>query len=277
MGRDVNFVKITYVVVVSLLVGSVSAQEAATLRPASDQSLAAWPYRTAELHLHERGSLSSRVSAVGLRWQLGGPTFIHPITVVQNVPLTLRVSLPAIQVQQVYNIDLLAGPDAQADVLSSTQATIVWPDELVNPGAFIDPITYGSYVAPLPSWPRRTKLGVLLAAVLVCAAMSSVALVRRCRLQLILILIVVALATVAAIFWGSRQTSVVARYRPDERLLILSTRRTVQWSNPGQLAPIYFNMQDVPDDTMVIHPDRTTLLLHPRQMLLLRRLGRSQL
>ncbi len=257
---------------VSLLVGPAFGQEAITLAPAAEQAQAAWPYRTAELHV-QADDLPGDVRAVRLRWRAGGPTFVHPVTVVPGEPLRLSVSLPAIQVQQVYNVDLLSGDGRDADVLRQVRATIVWPTELVNPEDFIDPAAYSPYDGRLPNWPQRTRLAVLLSAIVFCAAMASVTFIRRRRMQVVILLAAVIVAAATTGIWLYRQPAVVASQSADGNFMVVTTRRTAEWHSPERLAPVYFNPFEVLEDQMVVRPDGVTLTLRPQRVVLLRRQG----
>jgi len=259
------------VLVLCLLAGPALAEEAVSLAPAAEQDSAAWPYRTAELQVQVDGALASRVAAARLRWQLGGPTFVYPVTVVPGDPLTLKVSLPAIRMQQVYDIALLTDDDETA---AQAEATIIWPEELTNPQAFVDPAVYAVHDGPLPRWPVSVKVAALLSAAVLCAAMAAVALIRRRRLQLVVLLGLIVGSTVAGAVWLHRQPTVAARQSPDGKLLILTTRRTVQWTVGERLAPVYVDIEQVAEDSMVVRPEGVTLTLHPQRVVLLRRLGR---
>ena len=258
------------VLALCLLAGPAFAQEAVSLVPAAEQDGSAWPYRTAELRLAVGGSVASRVAAARLRWRQGGPTFVYPVTVVPNGPVAPKVSLPAIGVQQVYDIDLLT---ADGDVALQAEATIIWPEELTNPQAFIDPVLYALYDGPLPRWATSLKASVLLAAAALSAAAASVALIRRRGLQLVVLLGIVIVSAAVGAIWLRRQPTVSARQSPDGRLLILTTRRTVQWTGSECLAPVYVDIAEAAEDSLVVRPDGVTLTLHPQRPVLLRRLG----
>jgi len=257
--------------VLCLLAGPALAEEAVSLAPAAEQDRGAWPYRTAELQVQVDGALASRVAAAWLRWQLGGPTFVYPVTVAPDDLLTLEVSLPAIRMQQAYDIALLTDDGAPA---VQAEATIIWPEELTNPEAFVDSAAYAVHDGPLPRWPVSVKVTAFLSAAVLCAAMAAAALIRRRRLQLVVLLGLVVGSTVAGAVWLHRQPTVAARRSPDGKLLILTTRRTVQWTVGERLAPVYVDIGQVAEDSLVVRPEGVTLTLRPQRVVLLRRLGR---
>ena len=247
------------VLALGLLAGSARGQAGITLTPADDQDPAARPYRTAALH--------------------GGPTFVHPVTVTPGRPLTLKLSLPAIRLQQAYEVAFLAGPGEDAEVIGLDEATIVWPEELVNPAAFMDSAAYRTYDGFLPSWSRRTRLDALLAGVVFCVLIVGAVFVRPHRLQVAVVLLLVIAAAAATGAWLYRRPIVIVHRSQDGEFLILATRRTVKWSHSARMAPVYdavneaqlVNILRAGENSMVVRTDGVTLTLHPQQIVLLRR------
>lgn len=239
------------------------------LTPADQQRPADWPYSSAELHLKVDSVSASSATAVQLRWQLGGPTFVYPLTLLPDSSQTVIVALPAMRLQQVYDIVLKAG---QADILH-TQATIVWPAERVNEGAFIDPRAHLRHEGPLPRWSARLKRGVWLAAAAMCVALAGAIFIRRRCVQLGVLAAVVLVAAILAGVWLHRQPAVVARTVENGDILILTARRTVEWRSESVFAPVYVDIHQAAADSMVIGPGGVTLTLQPQQAVLLRRVG----
>ncbi len=266
-----NIVKgIVVAIVLSLAPGLAHGGEVIALTPADQQRPADWPYSSAELHMQVDSASASSATAVQLRWQLGGPTFVYPLTLLPDSSQTVFVALPAMRLQQVYDIVLKAGRE---DVLR-TKATIVWPAEWVNEGTFIDPRAHLRHEGPLPRWPSRLKRGAWLAAAAMCVALAGAIFIRRRWVQLGVLATVVLVAAILAGVWLHRQPAVVARMVEDGDILILTARRTVEWRSESVFAPVYVDIHQAAADSMVVGPGGVTLTLDPQQAVLLRRVGK---
>ena len=260
-----------------LLSGAAAAADAAvSLAPAQSRrdDERVWPYRAAELTV--KNESDRIVRAVALRWVGGGPTMIYPATIPPQSGQTIPVSLPAVAVEQWYDVRLLAEDSPDADVVAEFEAPITWPLRPPEPPvdddfdrAFIDPYACEQYAFDVPQWSNRARANVLIAAALAALAMAATLFVRRRAVRLVLLAATIAAAT-AAIHEAVLPRDVVVQRvlsqgsdlpiyaaGPGDSLYVVAARRTSHWTHPdARLAPIYYNRLDMAEDTMVVHADR---------------------
>ncbi|HDZ20024.1 hypothetical protein LCGC14_0335440 [marine sediment metagenome] len=243
-------------------------QVTVTLSPADDAADDA-PYRRAILMIHNHSPAA--IASATIRWQLGGPTFVHPITVAPGSAASLPVVLPAVAIRQTYLIELTTG-DARTDEPLRATADIYWPERLVNPAAFIDPAAYEPYQSDRPLWPASIRRRVMLIGLALLVVMTGALLIRRPTVRLAAIMGVVAISLIAALVFMHAQQIVLPRISDDGQFLILTARRTATWTSARtDLTPIYIDRAQMVEDTLIVSPDSISLTLRPGRIQLLRR------
>jgi len=253
-------------------VGIIALQAAAavTLSPAEQQDASLLPYRTAQLHIDNTGEEVIRFAA--LRWEYGGPELVYPVTVAPRRQASLTVALPAMAVQQFYDVRLLGSFTPRRRVVAAIRAPITWPAELVQREAFITADMSAPYKSHLPLWPAKLLRNIFLAAVVVCVAGAGTLLLRGPIVRLVGLVALVVIASGITVTGLARQPLIERQFDETGRLLILTARRTVQWqSDDARWVPVYDNPAEVIEETLVVYPDGLDLTLRPHEVRLLRR------
>ena len=261
-------------IVLALLSGAAAANTTDFIAAAPQHDARVWPYRAAELTVKNRSDRIVR--AVAVRWVGGGPTMIYPATIPPQSGQAIQVSLPAVAVEQWYDVRLLADDSPDADVVAEFEAPITWPLRPLAPNeehnlgqAFIDPYACEQYAFDVPQWSNRARANVLFAAALAALAMPATLFAQRRAVRLVLLAAAIAAAT-AAIHKAVLPRDVMVQRvlsqgsdlpiyaaGPGDSLYVVAARRTSRWTHPdARLAPIYYNRLDMPEDTMVVHADR---------------------
>jgi hypothetical protein len=241
------------------------AQPTATLTPADTVETGA-TYRPAVLSIHNDSAAA--VSEIRLRWQQGGPTFVHPVTIAPYATATVPVALPAMAIRQRYDVDLLP---AEADP-PAISADIVWPEAWVNAETFISPSDFEQFNRFSSVWPLAMRRRVFLAALVATALIAGAIMVRHRPARRIALAAVLAGATWAAIWLVMTAPVVTQRLSNDGQHIAVISRRTVSWSAPrADLVPVYAAKSQIVEDTMLVAPDHVTLTVRPGEIRLLRR------
>jgi hypothetical protein len=241
------------------------AQPTATLTPA-DAIDARSPYRPAVLSVDNDSPAA--VSEIRLRWQQGGPTFIHPVTIAPRATATVPVDLPAIAVRQRYEVRLLPSPADQPVVA----ADIVWPEAWVNAEAFLSPSDFEQFEGLSSAWPARLRRQVFLVTLVAMSLVTGAFLIRHRPARRIALVAILAAATSAAIWLAMAARIVTERLSDDGRHIAIVSHRTVSWSVPrADLAPVYAVKSQIVEDSMLVAPNRISLTVRPGEIRLLRR------
>ncbi|HOD79805.1 MAG: hypothetical protein BWX88_02212 [Planctomycetes bacterium ADurb.Bin126] len=230
------------------------------------------PYRLALLRVTVPAG-QPLVRAVRLREAQGGPTILQPLTVPPESTQTALVPLPAWSQQHAYRVELLAEDrdDANA-ILPARQVALSWPADILDRDAVFAPWQYEPY-QELPRWPAPLLRNVFLAAALFALACTGLLLVRRPLARSLLLIVLAALAGAGTWLLLDQAPLVVHREvaRDGSSLHVLTSRRTVQWSVDQPLWPVYFNLRQMRDDSLVVHVGRATrLTLLPDDVRILR-------
>ncbi len=253
---------------------------------ADEQPESIWPYRAAKLTI--RNDSETIIRAVRVRWQRGGPTFVHPVAIAPHTTTSLAVNLPAAALHQAYQVTLLDADDPDdpnGPALAELVAEIEWKLSDLTTDAFMDSEEYDPWHDNIPAWPSKLRWNVLLGGVLYCLALAACLFIRRRGLRVAAILILAAAASIGILYALSMQEIVFQRQiaiddaGPAGRsmLVVLACRRTTEWYYPNvRLAPIYYSKHQMARDTMTIHPTRgVRVLLKPNQVRLFRRPGEA--
>ena len=264
------------ILVLSTFASVTGAEVTVSLSVAPRQDEAIFPFRKAELAIdYSQPARQEVVQAVSIRWTEGGPTLLYQTAIAPGTRETLSVELPAMAVQQAYEIRLLSGKGPSSGVLQRRQVAVSWPPELVTADEFFAPQAYQKYEFDLPTWPGQLKRNVFLAAVLIGLAMAAALFIRSgpVRAEGLVVIVVGAAATMAMMVLAQG----LVQRRSDGGMLVLSARRTVQWEQQAdRLFPIYTHY-NLAGDSLVIQPQRNrlSLELRPREVRLLGRMGQS--
>ncbi len=251
---------------------SAPADAAVELSVAPAQAASNAPFRLALLRVSVPPG-RPLVRAVRLREIQGGPTILQPLTVPPESTQTATVPLPAWSQQHTYRVELLAEERDDADaVLAARQVALAWPADILDRDALFAPWQYDPY-QELPRWPAPLLRNVYLAAALFALACTGLFLVRRVLARSLLVIVLAALAGGGTWLLLGQAPLVVHREvaRDDFPLHVLTSRRTVQWNCDQPLWPVYFNLRQMRDDSLVIHVGRSCrLTLLPEDVRLLR-------
>lgn len=187
------------------------------LQPGPPDASAPGPYRSAEVTV--TNTTGRAISALRFRANAGGPALLHPMTVPPGETAVRSLRLQATSLEQRYIVTALAAPDAEAAPIASAEAAISWPGEMVYAGSLVDAPAAGVFGRG-STWPRRTRLQLLLLGAAVTALGGLVLVIGRPLARTLL-----ALALVVAASAGACQ--IVATLQ--------SSARTV---NTGQIAQL---------------------------------------
>lgn len=228
-------------------------------------------FQPATLTVHN--ATDRTVDSLTIQWQLGGPTFVHAITVPPGESKDLAIALPAMTRHQQFRIDAALGAGAP----SITEAEITWPSDWVDPSVWIDPQAYETYVPPKSIWPQRTRRTVWLASLIGCVLWMATAMIRHRGLRLVAGLVVLALSLAAVMRYTKNQdfSTIESFMRRD--LLLLRARRTAGYafSRPKAI-PIYATRDQMMDDNLVYYADRFSVVVAPDRPRLFRGLDEPE-
>lgn len=273
-------------ILLALLTAALPAHGATgvSLDRADEQPESIWPYRAAKLTI--QNDSEAIIRTVRLRWQGGGPSFVHPVAIAPHTTASLPVNLPAAALHQAYRVTLLDADDPDdrnEPALAELSANIEWKLTDLTTDAFINSEMYEPWHDNIPVWPSKLRWSVLLRGVLYCLALAGCLFIRRRGLRVAAILMLAAAATIGISYALSMQEIVFQRPIPIDdagptgrsMLVVLTCRRTTEWYYPSvRLAPIYYSKHQMARDTMAIHATRgVRVLLKPNQVRLFRRPG----
>lgn len=219
------------------------------------------------------GRLAGVVRAVAIRPEAGGPTILCPASIAPKTVQDVSVRLPVISAQQAFVVRLLPADDVAATPLHQAIVPLEVTDlnavERAR-GALIDPDAYQGRLEDLPRWPPDLLRTVFLAAVLACVALGGALFIRRPAIRLLAAAAVVTAGSfVLAHVLGDCPTVLV---RPAGPVTIVTCRRTVAWSHPSSMLPIYWNQRSMERDDLVLRPEGDlTVTLHPQDVRVFRR------
>lgn len=246
------------------------AAATATLQPSPAGPSA--DFQPATLAIHN--DLGQVIRAVTLHWPGGGPTMFFAVAIPPGTTQDLTVQLPAIDEDQAYDVALLADPQPDAVPLQKLAARITWPPAQANPELF-QSLRYRTLRVDQPQWPPAQLRILWIVAMAGAIAMGALILIRRPRLRLAMLLVTIAAATMAAWALTRDYPLVAARTMampqttgaPSRNIVVLASRRTVQWSADRVLIPIYLTPQQMRSDDSVIAPGKwTRVTLTPREV-----------
>ncbi len=234
------------------------------LRPAADQPTRAVAYRDAQITVdNTAGQVKEIIAGVSLRWRLGGPRIVHPITVAPGGSASAAVKLPAAAVRQTFEVNLLSAAETGGKLLAKTEADINWigPDgEFVEPYEFVNPAAYHRAEARPVSWGGDTLRLVFAASAIFCIAAAATLFVRRSAVRITALVVVVAAAAIILFYTVGRQETLSTKRISDEdgTLYVVSALRTGKWRRSAggraYLIPIYLNKNMMANDNTVIRP-----------------------
>jgi hypothetical protein len=220
------------------------------------------------------GRLGGVVRGVSLRPEAGGPTIFCPASIAPKTVQDLPVPLPVISAQQTFLIRLLPAPNAAARPLHEALVPLEVPDLAVVErarGALIDPDAYQGRLEDLPHWPPALLRTVFLAVVLTCVALAGAMFIRRPTFRVLAAaLVVVAGSFVLGHVLGDCPDVLV---HPAGAVTVVTCRRTVNWSHPADMLPVYWSQRTMERDNLVFRPDgELTVTLRPDAVRVFRRM-----
>ena len=244
----------------------------ARLEPAGDTGPG--PYGAARLTVSNASE--TVVRGLAIRWRRGGPSFVHPVAVAPGAEASITVALPAMSVQQVFDVSALADAGDPRSTLSTAAAEIEWDPQHVRPEAFLNAEAYESWLDAPPVWPEVLRKALIGAAALFCIAVTASLFIRRAAVRVGVVVALAVAATVAACVVLPRQPVLIERNVSDDDgrpLVILTTHRTTDWQTPAtDLIPLYYSKGQMRDDTMVVRAAaQMSLTIRPGQVRLFRK------
>lgn len=258
--------------IITLLAMSASASAATvTARPGQQgQKDVTKPYRNAEISVTNTSDRIIR--AISVRAVQGGPTMLKPITIAPKTGQKVFIDLPAFSQEQTYTVSLYTDEKAQTQLDPARKIRINWPVESVNAGAFIDLPCYREQFETLPDWPRRLRVGLVIAASLMGIALGGIMFIRKGAVRGVLLILTVAAA--AIVMWQVSATykSVIVTTDETGRDVIVKCRRTSQWTTEDKtLVPIYYSKAHLAEDNAVISGDGISVTIKPNEVRIFRR------
>lgn len=219
----------------------------------SDDAGDAWGYRHARLVIDNDSD--DAFAAVSIHWRRGGPRLIYRAPIGPGRRHELRVALPAMNIRQTYDVSLLREDDWDAPPAVVVKTTINWPIEQVSADAFAVPSVRSELEYDAPQWSAQLRRNVMAASIIAAVVLAGIALLPGLMLRLITGVLVLSVS-VTAMAWLVHSEGVVDELvLADEGLAVISSRRTVEWSSRNaRLAPMYFRVDQMPAETMVVHP-----------------------
>jgi hypothetical protein len=250
-------------------VSPTTAQANVTIEPAADQTDAPYPYRLAVIKI-DTDATDQAFSEIRVRSTDGGPEIRAAGAIPPRTPrTTLTLPLPALSVQQVYNVHLLAedlfaaNHGATPAKTVDLKATVNWLPDQVNVAGFIDRRLYDDREDDLPPWPAQLRQVLFLTTVGGALALAMTLLMRPGPLRLSAMLVVLA-AAAAASWWSLKDTPLVQTRIVDCpaihgqkpcQLYVITSRRTVPWtSKDATIVPVYYGPEQMLNDTTVVQP-----------------------
>lgn len=212
------------------------------------------------------------VQAVRIRDLQGGPTVVQPLTVPPGTSQSTLLPLPAWSQQHTYRVELLQRQDDPAPAGQARSVSLAWPADILDRDAVFAPWLYEPYYE-LPRWPGPLLRDLFLLLAVFALACAGLLLVRHRLLRPALLIALSVLAGGGAWLLMDQVPLAVHREVPrgNQPLHVLSSRRSVQWTNDRPLWPVYFNPLQMRNDDMIIHAGRSSrLTLHPDDVRILR-------
>jgi hypothetical protein len=256
--------------VILAIAATAGAQVNVTIEPAADQGDAPYPYRLAAIQI-ATDATDQAFSEIRVRSAKGGPEIRAAGAIPPRTPrTTLTLPLPALSVQQVYDVHLLAedssvaGHDATAPGKTvDLQVTVNWLPEQVNEAGFIDRRLYDDLEDDLPPWPAQLRQVLFLTMVGSGLALAMTILMRPGPLRLSAMLVVLA-ATAGVSWWCLEDTPLVqtrivdcpaAHGQRPCQLYVVTSRRTAQWADKDAvIVPVYYDAEQMANDTTIVQP-----------------------
>ena len=254
------------IVAILLASASISWAEDARLLPLDGQ---AYSYSRAALMIPD-ADFAAGTRAVRFRDALGGPTWIIPVMPATTGGLYAELALPALRSHQDYVVETLAAPTADAPALDTFTLSIIWPTSQVNATEFINPAFAAPFDVRQPTWSTRTKLTLLLGALIVTIVAAGLLWVRRPLFRLAALLVLVGSATYGAVSYLARQPAVIVRPASQSDATVLTARRSDVYHLDKPCMPIYLNVSGWIEDRSVISPDGIDVPISPGEVKLTR-------
>jgi hypothetical protein len=169
----------------------------------------------------------------------------------------ISVILPVLSLEESYKVRLLSAWGVRDDVIGEFDLSLDWPAGWVTSEVFLDREAYeaGDYLRPV--WSNRTLRSVFVAAVVACAVLGAMLLVRSAVWRAVGATVTV-IATVAGLwFTASFEPTIVRRQIGTGRgLLLVSCLREARCEilSPHTV-PLYYDLDEMSRDEAVIHAE----------------------
>ncbi|MFW6065211.1 MAG: hypothetical protein ACOC9S_00185 [Planctomycetota bacterium] len=265
------------ITVVLALTASSPADSSVRLTPSAERSDVVRPYSPAELTV--TNTSEKVVEEIRIRWKQGGPTLVHRVEIAPRQRATVETFLPAVWPEQTCKLAMI-GHDGRE--LTTSEATISWPDELLHGDAFLDPRTWRLWDPATPVWSTLTRANAFIAVFLVSVAACGALLIRRPALRAAAITAVVVAGSVTTtvllpeaveVWTPSMEDGRWQREASNSHLLAVAARRTTTAKlSEGHPAPVYLSRREMAEDRMLLHADgRVEIPLESGQVRLFQR------
>jgi len=250
-----SFIKTLVCIVALTVTTSVTAQPVtASLAPAPNPPSPTLPPKTffhpATLILNN--TTPHTVRAVRLQPTGGGPAIFWPCVVPPNSRQTVTVPLPPFSTAQPYAVVLLAGDSPHATAITTAEATIDWPADLVHREFLSADYTPAR-------WHPDVKRNTVLLLTFGLLALTATLLIRRPAWRLRAAFTVTVCITIATGTWLNMLPVVYEQRLPGD-LIAVSALRTTQWSSNRPLVPVYQNQLEFRNDQSIVHPGRSIIV-----------------
>ena len=242
---------------------AVAGEVSVTLEPVAGEPNEFFQPATLAAH----NATDTTLQSLTIQWQLGGPTFVHAVTIPPGGSQELSVHLPAMTRHQRFRIDAAL----EAAVPMVTEAEITWPIESVDPSVWIDPQAYQGAEGLDIGWSDSMRRMVWWSAVVGCALLVASMAIPRPKWRLATACVVVVIGLSVACHLASRPPVVTERVAADGATLLLFARRQAEWSTQQSgLTPVYATRAQMMDDDTVYEAGGVSVTLTPGQVRLFR-------
>ncbi|MBT3200799.1 MAG: hypothetical protein HN350_12885 [Phycisphaerales bacterium] len=245
----------------------------ASLKRAETRDDSALPYRQAIVTISSDISAPGHekvIRAITIRSTRGGPTMLINVTIPpKSPPRDISVLVPAMSAADSYTVKLLSGQTAQSSLIAQFDLSLDWPAEWVTAQNFLDPDAYdeGDYLPPV--WSKQILHMVIAISAIACVMLTASLLVRPVLRRMFAAAVTAVIAGVS--LWTAMSGELVVTQLTigdDERLLLVSSRRTVDYEITAPFSiPLYYNLDEMASDNTTLHtPEKLLINLRPGEV-----------